>query len=365
MNKKILFLDRDGTLVIEPPQDYQLDSLEKLTFYPMVFQYLGRIVKELDFELVMVTNQDGLGTPSFPEEKFYQPHQKIIEAFENEGIIFKEVHIDRSFAHENKLTRKPNVGMLLEYVHGNYDLPNSFVIGDRLTDVELAQNLGCQAILIGSNKHQYACLNTNSWEEIYNYLKVQPRTAIIERKTNETDIVFKINLDGSGKADIQTGIGFFDHQLEQIAKHAHFDIDIKANGDLHVDEHHIIEDVAICFGQAVLQALGSKKGIERYGFLLPMDDCLAQVAIDFSGRPWFKWDAYFTREKIGNMPTEMFSHFFKSFSDQALCNLHITANGNNEHHKIEAIFKACAKALKMAVAKNNNNYHIPSTKGSL
>jgi len=360
--KKVLFIDRDGTLVIEPPVDLQLDSLEKLEFYPGVFQYLARIAKELDYLLVMVTNQDGLGTNSFPEETFWPAQNKIIQAFRNEGVEFAEVLIDKSLPHENLPTRKPGTGMLTHYIQGNYDLKNSFVIGDRPTDVQLAKNLGCKSIFIGNDHDNGAELTTTSWASIYSFLSERPRTASVNRKTNETNISVKLNLDGSGKSNISTGLGFFDHMLEQIAKHGSLDLSVEVKGDLHIDEHHTIEDVAITLGDAFLQALGSKKGIERYGFLLPMDDCLAQVAIDFGGRPWLVWDAQFQREKIGEMPTEMFIHFFKSFSDNSKCNLNIKAEGNNEHHKIEAIFKAFAKAIKMAVKKTADG-GVPSTKG--
>ncbi len=362
--KKVLFIDRDGTLVIEPPLDYQLDSLEKLEFYPYVFQYLARIVRELDYELVMVTNQDGLGTNSFPEDTFWPAHNKMIQAFENEGIKFSDVIIDRSFPHDNMPSRKPGVGLVQQYMKGGYDLGNSYVIGDRETDVQFAQNIGCNAIYISAEKNDNAILSTNSWADIYTYLSTQPRIAKVSRNTNETKISVEVNLDGSGKNSIDTGLGFFDHMLEQIAKHGQIDLNVSVDGDLHIDEHHTIEDVAITFGDAFLQALGSKKAIERYGFLLPMDDCMAQVAIDFGGRPWLVWEAAFKREKIGEMPTEMFMHFFKSFSDSAKCNLNIAATGENEHHKIESIFKAFAKAIKMAVSKTNN-FTIPSTKGTI
>ena len=362
--KKVLFIDRDGTLVIEPPIDQQLDSLEKLEYYPGVFQHLTRIVKELNYELVMVTNQDGLGTASFPEETFWPAHKKIIEAFKNEGIEFSEVLIDRSFPHENTPGRKPGTGMLTHYLKGNYDLENSYVIGDRATDVELAKNMRCKAIFIGREENADAVLSTESWGGIYALLKEQPRNAKVTRSTSETKISIELNLDGTGKSSLNTGLGFFDHMLEQIAKHGNMDLSVQVKGDLHIDEHHTIEDVAITLGETFLKALEDKKGIERYGFLLPMDDCLAQVAIDFGGRPWLVWDAIFTREKIGEMPTEMFMHFFKSFSDHAKCNLNIKAEGENEHHKIEAIFKAFAKAIKMAVGKTNS-FSIPSTKGIL
>ncbi|WP_179021972.1 bifunctional histidinol-phosphatase/imidazoleglycerol-phosphate dehydratase HisB [Winogradskyella forsetii] len=362
--KKVLFIDRDGTLAIEPPIDFQLDSLEKLEFYPGVFQWLSRIAKELDYELVMVTNQDGLGTDSFPEDTFWPAQNKIIQAFKNEGVEFSEILIDKSFPEDNAPTRKPRTGLLGKYIHGNYDLKNSYVIGDRATDIELAKNLGSQGIYMNEEGSDDAILNTTSWEEIYNYLKAIPRTATVVRKTNETDIEVEINLDGSGKSNISTGLGFFDHMLEQISKHGNIDLFVNVEGDLEIDEHHTIEDVAITFGEAFIKALGSKRGIERYGFLLPMDDCLAQVAIDFGGRPWLVWEPEFKREMIGEMPTEMFMHFFKSFSDASKCNLNIKAEGDNEHHKIESIFKAFAKALKMAVSKTNN-FSIPSTKGSL
>lgn len=362
--KKVLFIDRDGTLVIEPPIDFQLDSLEKLEFYPGVFQSLAKIAKELDFELVMVTNQDGLGTSSFPEEDFWPAQNKIIQAFKNEGVEFSETHIDKSLPEENSPNRKPGTGMLNKYIYGDYDLENSYVIGDRKTDMELAKNLGCLGIYLSDEKDSEAALITKNWEEIYQYLKAKPRTAVVNRITKETNISITLNLDGSGQSSISTGLGFFDHMLEQIAKHGNMDLSIAVKGDLNIDEHHTIEDVALSLGKAIIQALGSKKGIERYGFLLPMDDCLAQVAIDFGGRPWLLWDTKFSREKIGDLPTEMFMHFFKSFSDAAQCNLNIKAEGENEHHKIEAIFKAFAKAIKMAVAKTSN-YSIPSTKGSL
>ncbi len=361
--KKVLFIDRDGTLVIEPPVDYQLDSLEKLEFYPGVFQWLSRIVTELDYELVMVTNQDGLGTDSFPEDTFWSAQNKIIQALSNEGITFKGVLIDRSFPEDNAPTRKPRTGLLSKYIYGDYDLANSYVIGDRESDIELAINLKAKGIYIGK-ENTNAVLCTEHWSEIYEHLKSQPRKVTVERKTNETDILVTVNLDGNGASSVETGIGFFDHMIDQIAKHGKINLEVFVNGDLEIDEHHTVEDVALTLGDAFSKALGAKKGIQRYGFLLPMDDCLAQVAIDFGGRPWLVWDAVFNREMIGEMPTEMFLHFFKSFSDAAKCNLNIKAEGNNEHHKIEAIFKAFAKAIKMAVSKTEN-YTIPSTKGTL
>ncbi|MEM1319537.1 MAG: bifunctional histidinol-phosphatase/imidazoleglycerol-phosphate dehydratase HisB [Bacteroidota bacterium] len=376
--KKVLFLDRDGTLVLEPPEDYQLDSLEKLEFYPQVFQYLSRIVQELDYELVMVTNQDGLGTASFPEEDFEAPHRKMMQAFANEGIEFAEVLIDRTFAADNAPTRKPRTGLLTHYLQGDYDLANSFVVGDRLTDMELARNLGAKGIWINTNPELGAeelsdataleatiALTTQDWAAIYRFLKLPPRRAEITRKTKETDILIRLNLDGEGRANNHTGIGFFDHMLDQLARHSGCDLEVQVQGDLHIDEHHTIEDTALALGTAFQQALGDKRGIERYGFCLPMDDCLAQVAIDFGGRPWLVWEASFKREMIGQMPTEMFFHFFKSFSDNARCNLNIKAEGDNEHHKIEAIFKAWAKAIRAALRRDLHRQELPTTKGLL
>ncbi|AZA55639.1 bifunctional histidinol-phosphatase/imidazoleglycerol-phosphate dehydratase HisB [Chryseobacterium sp. G0201] len=363
--KKVLFIDRDGTLIIEPPIDFQVDSLEKLEFYPDVFQNLSKIAKELDYELVMITNQDGLGTESFPFENFIKPQEKMLKAFENEGIIFNDILIDKSFEHENLLTRKPGIGLLGKYIYGDYDLQNSYVIGDRITDIQLAENLGSKAIFINKIQNENAELTTEKWSEIYQFLKQKPRKAKVLRKTNETQIEIEVNLDGKGSSEISTGLHFFDHMLEQISKHGNLDLKIKVNGDLQVDEHHTIEDTGIVFGEAILQALGKKKGIERYGFLLPMDDCLAQVAIDFGGRPWLVWEADFKREKIGDMPTEMFYHFFKSFTDSSKSNVNIKVEGDNEHHKIESIFKAFAKAIKMAVKQTDQNFNLPSTKGSL
>jgi len=364
MKKKVLFIDRDGTIIIEPPIDFQVDSFEKLVFYPKVFQNLSRIVRELDFELVMVTNQDGLGTNSFPEDTFWPAHNKMLKLLENEGIYFSEIIIDKSFPEENLPSRKPGTALLTHYIKGDYDLENSYVIGDRKTDVELAKNLGCRAIFLSEEDSENVSLKTKSWEEIYIFLSSNPRVGKVFRKTNETQISIEVNLDGSGKSNIDTGLGFFDHMLEQISKHGNIDLNIKVKGDLYIDEHHTVEDTAIALGEAFLKALGSKKAIERYGFLLPMDDSLVHCAIDFGGRPWLVWDATFKREKVGELPTEMFMHFFKSFSDNAQCNLNIKAEGDNEHHKIEAIFKAFAKAIKMAVSKTNN-FSIPSTKGVL
>jgi imidazoleglycerol-phosphate dehydratase/histidinol-phosphatase len=363
MMKKVLFIDRDGTIITEP-LDEQVDSFEDLRFLPGVISALSKICTETDYELVLVTNQDGLGTESFPEDTFWPPHNKVIQILEGEGIKFTEIFIDRSLPHENAPTRKPGTAMLTKYLAKGIDLDSSFVIGDRVTDIQLAGNLGCKAIYISDIKHPDAIFSTRDWNDIYRYLKLIPRIASVERKTKETSITVEINLDGTGKSSISTGLGFFDHMLEQIAKHSETDLTIIANGDLRVDEHHTIEDVAIALGESVSKAMGSKKGVERYGFLLPMDDSLAQVAIDFSGRSWLLWDVVFTREKIGDVPSEMFFHFFKSFSDNSGCNLNIKAEGENDHHKIEVIFKAFAKALKMAVRKTGN-YNLPSTKGRL
>ena len=377
--KKILFIDRDGTMVLEP-NDYQLDSFEKLEFYPKAFQYLGKIAAELDFELVMVTNQDGLGTNSHPEANFWPVHNLVMKAFENEGVVFSEVYIDRSFPHENLPTRKPAIGMLTKYINNpDYDLENSFVIGDRITDVELAKNLGSKAIFISTDQElgsdeisskrdeldSVIALQTKEWKSIYEFLKLEARSASIIRKTNETDIYINLNLDGTGKSKIETGIAFFDHMLDQIARHGQMDLEILVKGDLEVDEHHTIEDTAIALGEVFAKALGNKLGIERYGFCLPRDDCLSQVAIDFGGRNWLVWETEFKREMVGKMPTEMFFHFFKSFSDGAKANINVKAEGTNEHHKIESIFKAFAKAIKVAVKRDTEKMILPSTKGML
>jgi imidazoleglycerol-phosphate dehydratase/histidinol-phosphatase len=371
MAKKVLFIDRDGTIVIEPA-DLQLDSLEKLEFYPKSFQYLSKIAKELDYELAMVTNQDGLGTVSFPSDTFWPTQNFVVKAFENEGVVFNEIFIDPSLPEENAPTRKPRTGMLTKYLDNpEYDLQNSFVIGDRLTDVELAKNLGSKAIyIIDENSeinhfNDVIALKTTDWKTIYEFLKLENRIATISRKTNETDIFINLNLDGTGKSKIETGIAFFDHMLDQIARHGQMDLEIIVKGDLQVDEHHTIEDTAIALGEVFAKALGNKLGIERYGFCLPMDDCLAQVAIDFGGRNWLVWETEFKREMIGQMPTEMFLHFFKSFSDGAKANINIKAEGSNEHHKIEAIFKAFAKAIKAAVKRDAEKMILPSTKGML
>lgn len=377
--KKVLFIDRDGTLILEPHIDFQVDSFEKLKFYPKVFTGLGKIARELDFELVMVTNQDGLGTASYPYEAFIGPHKLMVEALRSEGIEFVEEFIDRTFPVENAPTRKPRTGLLSKYLTGEYDLANSFVIGDRLTDVELAKNLGAKAIYmvnendpgkseITSEEQEltaFVALQSTDWEEIYTFLKLGERTSTYERITNETSISIELDLDGTGKSTINTGISFFDHMLDQIARHGSLNLKIDVKGDLEVDEHHTIEDTAIALGECFAKALGSKIGMERYGFCLPMDDCLAQVAIDFGGRNWLEWEAEFKREMVGQMPTEMFFHFFKSFTDGAKCNLNIKAEGINEHHKIEAIFKAFAKAIKMAKRRDGVNAVLPSTKGIL
>ncbi len=366
--KKVLFIDRDGTLIFEP-EDFQIDSFEKLQFLPGMITFLGKIARELDFELVMVSNQDGLGTESFPEETFHPVQNFILQTLENEGIIFSEVFIDRSFAKENLPTRKPETGLLTKYFSGEYDLKNSYVIGDRETDVRLAENLGAKAIFIKNENFEIAesekVFVAENWREIYKFLKMPQRKVFHQRKTNETDISVELNLDGNGKSEISTGIAFFDHMLEQLSRHGNLDLKINVSGDLHIDEHHTIEDTAITLGEAFNLALTDKRGMERYGFCLPMDDCLAQVAIDFGGRNWCVWEAEFKREMIGKMPTEMFFHFFKSFSDKALCNLNIKAEGTNEHHKIEAIFKAVAKAVKMAVKRDSSSDALPSTKGAI
>ena len=374
--KKVLFIDRDGTLALEP-EDYQLDAFDKLIFYPQVFTYLGKIARELDYTLVMVTNQDGLGTESFPENTFWPVHNLLLKSLEQEEIFFEEVLIDRSLPKDSAPTRKPKTGMLTQYFDDSlYDIANSFVIGDRLTDIELAKNLNAKGIFITKNEtlganeasgslNETIVLKTKSWKAIYDFLKLEQRITVQKRVTHETDINLSLNLDGSGKSNISTGIVFFDHMLDQLARHGGMDISLQVKGDLGVDEHHTIEDTAIVLGEAFAAALGSKLGIERYGFCLPMDDCLAQVAIDFGGRNWLVWEAEFTREMIGQMPTEMFIHFFKSFSDGAKANLNIKAEGTNEHHKIEAIFKAFAKAIKAAVKRDLDKMILPSTKGSL
>ena len=374
--KRALFIDRDGTLVIEPPVDYQLDSLEKLEFYPKVFRNLYFIRKHLDFEFVMVTNQDGLGTSSFPEDTFWPAHNKMLKTLEGEGIVFDDMLIDRSFPEDNSPNRKPRTGMLGKYLAGEYDLANSYVIGDRLTDMELAANLGAKGIwlrpsdeeadrLLAGNPSLSPVLITDDWDKITEYLFAGERRAVVQRTTKETDIYVEVNLDGNGKTAVSTGLGFFDHMLDQIGKHSGMDLVIRVKGDLDVDEHHTIEDTAIALGEALLKALGDKRGIERYGYSLPMDDCLCSVVLDFGGRPWLVWDAEFRREMVGDMPTEMFLHFFKSLSDAARMNLNIKAEGTNEHHKIEGIFKALARSVKMAIRRDIYKYELPSTKGLL
>jgi imidazoleglycerol-phosphate dehydratase / histidinol-phosphatase len=378
--KRILFIDRDGTLIKEAPPTYQIDSFEKLVFYPGIFEYMGRIAREMDYELLMVTNQDGLGTPSFPEDTFWPVQNFVLESLAGEGIRFSGIYIDRSFSVEKLPTRKPGTGMLTKYIgNADYDLANSLVIGDRITDVQLAKNLGCRAIWLNNDPalggaeisdsfrdlEGTIALETPDWSRIYEFLKLGLRRVVHERITNETKIRIELNADGSGKADIATGLGFFDHMLEQIARHGKMDLLIRANGDLHIDEHHTIEDTGIALGETFAKALADKRGMERYGFALPMDEADAKVLIDFGGRGWIVWNAEFRRERIGEMPTEMFFHFFKSFSDAAKCNLHIECHGENEHHKIEAIFKAFAKAIRMAVKRDPFSNYLPSTKGVL
>lgn len=380
--KRILFIDRDGTLIDEAPPTYQLDSFDKLTFYPQMFEYMGRIAREFDYELVMVTNQDGLGTAEFPEDTFWPLHNLVMKSLEGEGIHFSEVHIDRTYAKDNAPTRKPATGMLTEYLNNEkYDIENSYVIGDRITDIQLAKNLGCRGIWLNNDPSLGAgeiadkaaalhndgtiALETTKWSAIYEFLRLGLRQVVHERNTNETQIKIDLNIDGRGKANIVTGLGFFDHMLEQIARHGKMDLTIRANGDLHIDEHHTIEDTGIALGEAFAKALADKRGMERYGFALPMDEADAKVLIDFGGRNWTVWNASFRRERIGEMPTEMFFHFFKSFSDAAKCNLNIECHGDNEHHKIEAIFKAFAKAIRMAVKRDPLSNYLPSTKGVL
>jgi len=380
MAQRILFIDRDGTIIKEAPPTYQIDSWEKLEFYPDVFNYLGKIAAELDYLLVMVTNQDGLGTPAFPELSFWPIHQHVIKTFVNEGISFHATFIDRTFPKDNSPTRKPGTGMLTEYLNNPaYDIPNSFVIGDRITDVQLAKNLGCKAIWMnqdpslgaGEIKDQaeklksVVALETIDWSKIYEFLKLGLRKQTHDRVTKETRIHIELNLDGKGESNISTGLGFFDHMLDQLARHGHLDLTIQAKGDLHIDEHHTIEDTAIALGETFAKALVDKRGMERYGFALPMDDADAKVLIDFGGRNWIVWNVDFRRERIGEMPTELFFHFFKSFSDAAKCNLHIECHGDNEHHKIEAIFKCFAKAIRMAVKRDPLSNYLPSTKGVL
>ena len=379
--KRVLFIDRDGTLIDEAPPTYQLDSFDKLSFYPHVFEYMHRIATEFEYELVLPTNQDGLGTSAFPEDTFWPLHNFVMKSFENEGVHFSKVLIDKTFPHENAPTRKPGIGMFTNYLNNpDYDIPNSYVIGDRITDMQLAKNLGCKGIWINNDaalgsaeikdkvdelRQSTIVLETTDWSKIYEFLKRGLRIVKHERNTNETKISVEVNMDGTGKAAISTGLGFFDHMLEQIARHGKIDLVIQTSGDLHIDEHHTIEDTGIALGETFAKALADKTGMERYGFALPMDEAEAKVLIDFGGRNWIVWDADFKRERIGEMPTEMFFHFFKSFSDAAKCNLNITCKGENEHHKIEAIFKAFAKAIRMAVKKDPFSNYLPSTKGVL
>lgn len=375
MKKRALFIDRDGTLIVEPPVTFQVDSLELLEFLPGVLRNLYLLRKLTGFELVIVSNQDGLGTPANPMDKFEMVQGKMLKYFENEGVVFDNILIDPSKPGDNSPNRKPGTGMLTEYLHGDYDLQQSFVIGDRITDIQLAKNLGAKGILVGAPGLQdelkqeglqaHCMLHAGAWDEVYRFIRASMRAGRVVRKTNETDITVELSLDGTGRSEISTGLGFFDHMLDQIARHGNFDLEVHVNGDLHVDEHHTIEDTALALGEAFLQALGDKKGIRRYGFTVPMDDSLANVAVDFSGRPWLVWEADFKREKVGEMPTEMFFHFFKSFSDTAKANLNIKAEGSNEHHKIEAIFKAFSKALRGAVALDPESDQLPSTKGAL
>jgi imidazoleglycerol-phosphate dehydratase / histidinol-phosphatase len=370
--KKILFLDRDGVILVEPAYDFQIDNLSKFAFVPGVIHSLARLARETDYEFVMVTNQDGLGTDSFPEDTFWPCQNLMAQTLENEGVVFKSVHVDRSFSHENLPTRKPGTAMLTAYMTGEYDLANSFVVGDRITDMQLAQNLGAKGILIHNPHHPKVedtsslpiALSTDNWEEIYQFLRLPQRIVSHRRTTNETDILIELNLDGTGKSKISTGLGFFDHMLDQLARHGRLDLHIEAKGDLHIDEHHTIEDTALALGEAFVKALGDKRGIERYA-AVPMDDAQAHVLLDFGGRPWIVWDTAFQREKVGDMPTEMFFHFFKSFSDASRCNLNIRCEGDNEHHKIEAIFKAWARAIHAAVKRDPNDRSLPSTKGVL
>jgi imidazoleglycerol-phosphate dehydratase / histidinol-phosphatase len=378
--KKILFIDRDGTLIQEAPPSYQIDSFSKLAFYPDMFTWMKKIANELNFELVMVTNQDGLGTAAYPEETFWPVHEFVMNALENENIFFSNVHIDKTFAADHAPTRKPATGMLTQYLDNPaYDIPGSYVIGDRITDVQLAKNLGCKAIWLNNDASLGAAevnndmntllevigLETISWKSVWEYLRLGQRELVHERNTNETKIHIALNLDGQGKTSISTGLHFFDHMLDQLGRHSGIDLSITVRGDLHIDEHHTIEDTGIALGEAISLALGDKKGVARYGFTLPMDDALAQVALDFGGRSWLVWSAEFNREKIGDMPTEMFYHFFKSFTDAARCNLNIKVEGDNEHHKIESVFKALAKSIKMAVRRDPENMQLPSTKGIL
>ncbi len=375
--KRILFLDRDGVVLIEPPGDYQIDTLDEVKFHPGVISMLSKIAEEMDFYKVMITNQDGLGTDVYPESAFYPYHDLMLHTLESEGFVFDEMHIDKTYAKDNQDTRKPGIGLLKHLVNNpEFDMENSYMVGDRWSDIQLAKNLGCKAIYIKSPLHELTedeeillrptiALETDNWKDIYAFLKLGSRKVVHERNTNETQIHVELNLEGSGRSNISTGLGFFDHMLDQVARHGKMDITITAKGDLHIDEHHTIEDTGIALGEAFAKVLSDKRGMERYGFALPMDEAEAKVLIDFGGRNWLVWNAEFKREKIGEMPTEMFFHFFKSFSDAAKCNLNIECKGENEHHKIEAIFKAFAKAIRMAVKRDPFSNYLPSTKGVL
>jgi imidazoleglycerol-phosphate dehydratase/histidinol-phosphatase len=375
MKKRALFLDRDGTLIVEPESDLQVDSLEKLEFIPGVFRNLHRIRQLTPFELIMVSNQDGMGSDTYPEEEFRIPQEKMLTAFRNEGIIFDAIHIDPSMPEDNSPNRKPRTGMLARYMEGSYDLDRSFVIGDRITDIELAKNLGAKGILYGEDKMvevienegltPYCSLVSNDWDRIFAFLRADLRRSRVHRVTGETDVLVELSLDGTGRCDISTGLGFFDHMLEQLGRHGGLDLTVKANGDLHVDEHHTMEDTALTLGEAFAEAIGDKRGMERYGFMLPMDDSLARVAIDFGGRSWIRWKVDFKRERVGDVPTEMFFHFFKSFTDAARCNLSIEVEGENDHHMIEAVFKGVARAIREAVRIDPDSDRLPTTKGKL
>ncbi len=371
--KKVLFIDRDGTIIVEPPVTFQVDSMEQIEFLPAVIRNLYFIRTKLDFEWALVTNQDGLGTEIYPQENFDVVQAKFLQILKNEGVEFDKIFVDKSFPEDNLPTRKPGTAMLTEYFSDEYDLAGSFVIGDRITDVELAKNLGCKAIFISNDTQvlvekqlsEFCAFQSTDWNRIAEFLFAGERTATVKRTTKETDILVELNLDGNGKCHIDTGLKFFDHMLEQIGKHSGSNLTIIVKGDLQVDEHHTIEDTALALGEALSKALGNKRGVERYGFYLPMDDCLCSVALDFGGRPWLVYDAEFKREYVGDLPTEMILHFFKSLSDAARMNLNIKAKGDNEHHKIEGIFKALAKAIKMAVKRDIYQYELPSTKGVL
>jgi imidazoleglycerol-phosphate dehydratase/histidinol-phosphatase len=365
MKRRALFIDRDGTIIVEPKDTLQVDSLELLEFVPGAIGALSALARYTDFELVLVTNQDGLGTESFPEESFWPAHEKMLSILQGEGVVFDNELIDRSFAHENKATRKPGTGMLSAYLNGEYDLAGSFVLGDRVTDIELAKNLGAQGIFFSDSVNDEAVLSSSSWDIIERFLISQMRSAQVTRVTEETSIELRISLDGSGAISVATGLGFFDHMLHLLGAHAGFDLRIAAAGDLHVDEHHLIEDVGIVLGAALKKAIGSKEGMHRFGFLLPMDEALAEIAIDLSGRSTLVWNVDFKREKIGDVPTEMFRHFFISFCDACKCSLHISVRGENEHHKAEAIFKGVGRALRSAVRQDPRIRSIPSTKGVL